>query len=345
MISTCLATVLSVLCCTLWVVRPCCAWAGDFYVPPTISEQAQKHLSFYTVAGRDIPLPKPDDLEGWRKKRAAIEDFFTKSNADVVKRYAPSIVQRELGGVPVLDIKPAGWEPDARTLLYIHGGCYTLFSAASTLVCSVPLAHDTGLRVLSIDYSLAPEAKWREIVDQTAAVVRALKEQGQDLHALAICGDSAGGALAAATVLKSRDEGIGMPAAVVLWSPWADITSCADTYTTLKEADPVLGYDGILDNCAAAYAAPEDQKHPYVSPVYADYSSGFPPTLIQAGTKEILLSDAVRQYRALAAAGVAVVFDPYEGMWHVFQGFPGNLPESQLARETVRKFLDAHLSQ
>ena len=162
---------------------------------------------------------------------------------------------------------------------------------------------------------------------------------------MAICGDSAGGALAAATVLKARDDGIGMPAAVVLWSPWADITSCGDTYTTLQDADPVLRYADILDHCAAAYAAPEDQKHPYVSPVYADYTRGFPPTLIQAGTREILLSDAVRQYRVLQQAGVPVVFDPYEGMWHIFQGFPGDLPESRTARDMVRNFLNAHLSQ
>ncbi len=301
-------------------------------------------MAQYTLAGRDIPLPKPTDIAGWQAKRVAIEEFFAKPNEEVVARYKPSLEKRVLGGVPVLDIKPAGWKPDSRILIYIHGGCYTLFSAASTLVCAVPLAHDTGLRVISVDYSLAPEAKWREIVGQTTSVVRALVEQGQNPGTLAICGDSAGGALAAATVLKCRDDGIGMPGAVVLWSPWSDITSCGDTYTTLKDADPVLRYAEILDHSADAYAAPEDQKNPYVSPVYAEYTSGFPPTLIQAGTREIVLSGAVRLYRVMAEAGIAVVFDPYEGMWHVFQGFPGNLPESQVARRVVRDFLYAHLS-
>ncbi len=301
-------------------------------------------MSLYTLAGRDIPLPEPLDVAGWQAKRAAIEAFFAKANEEVVARYAPTLEKRVLGGVPVVEIKPAGWKPDSRVLVYIHGGCYTLFSAASTLVCAVPLAHDTGLRVLSVDYSLAPESKWRAIVAQTTAVIRALAEQGQDLRSMAICGDSAGGALAAATVLKARDDGIGMPGAVVLWSPWSDITSCGDTFTTLKDVDPVLRYEDILDRSAAAYAAPEDQKNPYVSPVYADYTRGFPPTLIQAGTREIVLSGAVRQYRALATAGIPVFFDPYEGMWHIFQGFPGNLPESQEARRMVRDFLRTHLA-
>ena len=110
-----------------------------------------------------------------------------------------------------------------------------------------------------------------------------------------------------------------MPAAVVLWSPWSDITETGDAYITLKDTDPTLFYPDSLSNAAAAYAAPADQTHPYVSPVYADYSLGFPPTLIQVGTKEIFLSNAVRHYQALDQAEQEVKLDLYEGMWHVFQ--------------------------
>jgi acetyl esterase/lipase len=142
-----------------------------------------------------------------------------------------------------------------------------------------------------------------------------------------------------------RDRGMGMPAAVVLWSPWSDITNTGDTYATLADADPVLRYPGNLKNCADAYAEPKDQKNPYVSPVYGDYSKGFPPTLIQVGTKEIFLSNAVRLYQALDNADVSVKLDPYEGMYHVFQAFNWNLPESQLARKKVSAFLDQHLAK
>lgn len=132
-------------------------------------------------------------------------------------------------------------------------------------------------------------------------------------------------------------------AALVLWSPWSDITETGDTYLSLKDHDPLLTYRESLEHAANAYADPADQKHPYVSPVYGDYSKGFPPALIQVGTREIFFSNAVRHYRALDDAGIEVIIDPFEGMWHVFQAFHWDLPESEHAREKVASFLREHL--
>jgi acetyl esterase/lipase len=160
---------------------------------------------------------------------------------------------------------------------------------------------------------------------------------------MAVFGDSAGGGLAAGSVLKMRDRGLGMPAALVLWSPWADITETGDTYITLKQADPILDYPMLLKNAADAYADPRDQKNPYVSPVYGDYSKGYPPTLIQGGTKEIFLSDFVREYRAINDAGGTAVLDLYEGMPHVFQAIMFGAPESQQAMVKMKKFLTVYL--
>jgi epsilon-lactone hydrolase len=115
-------------------------------------------------------------------------------------------------------------------------------------------------------------------------------------------------------VLKMRDQGLGMPAAAVLVSPWLDVTPSGDTETTLRYADPNLLYEKHGKQAAAAFADPGDQKDPYVSPVYGDYSTGFPPTLIQGGLKETLLSGFVRLYQALDVAGVPVKLDLYEGM-------------------------------
>ena len=210
---------------------------------------------------------------------------------------------------------------------------------------AVQMANETGLRVVSVDYTLAPWAKWQEVTSQVVAVILALVQEGHPLRNIAIYGESAGGGLAAGAVLKMRDKGLGMPAAVVLWSPWSDITETGDSYTTLKDADPLLYYPGNLKNCADAYAAPADQKHPYVSPVYGDYSQGFPPTLIQACTKEIFLSNAVRHYQALDNADISVKLDLYEGMWHIFQVFNYDLPESKLARKKVKAFLDQQLGK
>jgi acetyl esterase/lipase len=184
-------------------------------------------------------------------------------------------------------------------------------------------------------------AKYNVITDQVIAVIQALRHKGYSLKDLAIYGDSAGGGLAAGTVLKMRDQGLGMPAAVVLWSPWADIRETGDTYQTLKQAEPLYLYDRLLKRCADAYAAPSEQLNPYVSPVYGDFSQGFPPTLIQGGTKELFLSNFVRLYQALELAHQTVKLDLYEGMPHVFQRY--NIPEAKLARQKVANFLKQYL--
>jgi acetyl esterase/lipase len=116
-----------------------------------------------------------------------------------------------------------------------------------------------------------------------------------------------------------------------------------DTETTLKNADPNQLYELHGKYAAAAFADPKDQTDPYASPVYADFSKGFPPTLIQGGLKETLLSGFVRLYQALDAAGIAVKLDLYEGMIHNFQDRIPDAPESILARQKMRAFLHQHL--
>jgi monoterpene epsilon-lactone hydrolase len=321
------------------------ALGGDFVAPSTISRQAQEALAKFSRAASTAPLPEPGDIEAWETVQAAVEKKRAEANTAVVRKYQPVIQERTLGGVPVLDIKPKEWKNSSNVLVYTHGGAYALYSSRSRLISAVPMAHDTGLRVVSVNYTLAPHAGWKEITSQVVSVIQALVSEGHALGNIAIYGESAGGGLAAGAVLKMRDAGLGMPAAVVLWSPWSDITETGDSYATLKAADPLLYYPKNLKHCADAYAAPADQKHPYVSPVYGDYSKGFPPTLIQAGTKEIFLSNAVRHYQALDTAGIPVKLDLYEGMWHIFQVFNHDLPESKLARKKVSTFLSQQLGK
>ena len=163
---------------------------------------------------------------------------------------------------------------------------------------------------------------------------------------MAVFGESAGGGLMAGSVLKMRDKGLGQPAAVVLWSPRADVTNSGDSAITLKTVDPAHRYDKQLKAAAGACADPKDQKHPYVSPVYGDYSKGFPPTLIQGGTREIFLSHCVRQYRAIDEGGGLAVLDLYEGMPHIFQVRPelAEAPETRAALKKMATFLKRHLS-
>ena len=139
-----------------------------------------------------------------------------------------------------------------------------------------------------------------------------------------------------------RDQGLELPAALVLWSPWLDLTETGDTYFTLKYADPYLSYDSFLKNTAGAYVNHADQKNPYVSPVYGNFTGGFTPTLIQGGTREIFLSGFIRLYQALDQADVPVKLDIYEGMPHVHQ-YLYKTPESKIALSKMNEFLKTYL--
>ena len=318
---------------------------NEIHVPATVSPEARRELRALDPSFLETKLPAPDDVEGWTQTQEALEEEGRAQSYALAKRLGVSVAEKSLNGVPVLDLRPKGWKETSQLVVYTHGGAYTLYSAHTTLSGAAPVVADTGRRVISIDYTLAPHAQWQRTTDQVIAVVKALVAQGHPLDQMAIYGDSAGGGLAAGSVLKMRDQGQGMPAAVVLWSPWADITESGDSYFTLKygggkDGDPILSYANALANSAAAYADPKDQKHPYVSPVYGDYSKGFPPTLIQGGTKEIFLSNFVRLYQALDQAAVPVKLDLYEGMWHVFQAMAPEIPESRLARRKMKAFLD-----
>ncbi len=314
----------------------------DNYVPTTISTEAQQALTeLYKNKSFTRAFPAPDDLDAWRKTHDAAEKAAKEQNDKAVDSNRVTVTETTMGGVPVLDVRPNGWKDNGKVLVYTHGGAYTMFSARSTLKSAAPMSRATGLRVISVDYTTAPFANWKQIQKQVISVFKALLEQGYSMKDVALYGDSAGGGLAASTVLNLRDRGMGMPAAVVLWSPWADISNTGDTYQTLNNTDPLLNYDPVLKNSALAYADGLDLTDSRVSPLYADFSKGFSPALITEGTKCIFLSTSVRMYQALETAGQEVKLDVYEGMWHVFQMVP--MPEAELSLKRSAAFIHKHL--
>lgn len=311
-------------------------------LPSTISPQAKAVIEFLESAGlKQLEGPAPDDLAGWKALHDAQEKALEEPNRLVLDHLGATLKDDTIGGVPVLDIRPRGWSDNGRVIVYIHGGAFTLFSAHSMAGLGALVADAAGMRVISIDYTNPPAVKWDAVQAQVDAVLKALVAKGTPLSHIALYGDSAGGNLAIQAVLNLRDEGAEMPAAVLLFSPWADLTNTGDTAITLAQADPTLTYGTLMYNSALAYAGGLDLKDPRVSPLYADFSKGFPPTLIQDGTRTILLSTSVRTYRALKAAKVDAVIDLYEGMWHVFQGAPA--PEAETALESAGAFLKEHL--
>ena len=309
---------------------------GYSSVPETVSPDWSSYFESLPDPAALPLLPTPENLEAWRERNRVLEaDRLALGFGDPGPGVAVS--EAEIGGVPVLDIRPDGWTEDGRALLYTHGGGYVAFTARSTIGNGARVARASRLRVVSVDYTLAPFARWQEITDQVIAVFQGLAVEGSSLDQLAIFGDSAGGSLAAGSVLKMRDLGMGIPAAVVMWSPWSDITDAGDTYRTLAEVEGSYRYDLHLKPAADAYADPSDQENPYVSPVHGDYTRGFPPTLIQGGTREIFLSNFIRHYQAMDVSGVEVKLDLYEGMPH---GFQNKVPDSPEARLAVKKTVD-----
>jgi len=314
------------------------------FIPTTVSKQAQAMLKNLTMNIPTFSTPDADDLEEWKKLNQQQESMDIYGSQHIIDMYHSNITYTKLGGVKVIDVKPHDWKDNGKILVYLHGGGYTFLSAKSTLGAVMPVANLTGLRVISVDYTLAPFSKWNQTTTEVVSVIKALiKEKEYSLEDIAMYGDSAGGGLVAGSVLKMRDEGIGISAAIVLWSPWTDVSVSGDSYYRLNNTDPFIPSALLLDNMSRAYTNPPDQKNPYASPVYGNFSKGFPPTLIQGGTSELLLSDFVRLYQAIDQVDIPVKLDIYEGMPHDFQIFLYNTPETHTALSKMSNFLHHYL--
>jgi monoterpene epsilon-lactone hydrolase len=214
------------------------------YLPSTISAEAKTLLRSIPDPNIRPASPKPDEIGKWKALQEATELATIERQKPLRAALGSELNELSIGGVPVLEIKPRDWRDNGKVIVYTHGGAYVLYSALSSFATAGLTADATGYRVLSIDYTLAPHANWREISDEIVAVVKGLLKQGYQMQDIALLGDSAGGGLAATTTLRLRNEGVGMPAAVVLYSPMADLTTPGDSYTTLKDAEPLYRLRG-----------------------------------------------------------------------------------------------------
>ncbi len=252
------------------------------------------------------------------------------------------VVVREVtaGGVPAHWLAAPGTDA-GRVLLFLHGGGYELGSLRSDGELAARLGRASGMRVLFPEYRLAPEHPFPAAIDDVLAAWRWLRT-GQDLNAtsIAVAGDSAGGGLAVALLVATRDAGEVSPAAAVLMSPTVDLTSSGASMTERADQDPI-STPAMLRQFAADYLAGADPKTPLASPLFASLS-GLPPLLIQVGTADLLLSDSERLATAAAQAGVDVTLEIGEGLPHVYQLLLGT-PEAAEATEQIGTFLRAQV--
>ena len=227
-------------------------------------------------------------------------------------------------------------------ILYLHGGVYVIGTAAATLPLVGDLVRRTGTRAITLDYRLAPEHPYPAAVADAQDAYQGLLEQGVDPGQIALAGESAGGGLAVATLLALRDAGIPLPSCAFLMSPYADLTLSGDSIADREAVDRTLTPDGLRLRIPD-YVAGADASDPLISPVFADLT-GLPPLLIQVGSNEILLSDALRLAERAAMADVTVTLDVTDGVGHVFQAFAAMLDEADAALERASTFLRTNLT-
>lgn len=220
-------------------------------------------------------------------------------------------------------------------ILYCHGGGYSTGSTVYARTLTSKLAASTSMDVLCFDYRLAPEHPYPSALEDAMKAWDYLMLLGYGARDVIVAGDSAGGNLALSLVLKLKDERRLLPRGLVLLSPWTDLTSSGKSHETRRELDPVLDED-YLDRMIRSYAPDEDLKNPYISPLFGDFA-GFPPTLIQAGDNEILLSDSLSLHKKMVKENVSVKIDVYKRMWHVFQMSP--LKTAHEAMERCAEFI------
>jgi monoterpene epsilon-lactone hydrolase len=315
-----------------------------------LSAEAQATLRYFDdvikSSGQKLfaRIPDAEDLEGWQQRFQSEEEGLQNFNNEVVKKLHPTLTQVQLGEVDIVDIKPNGWKDSKKVLVYLHGGGFVLNSAATQKIGSVPLSTISRLRTLVIDYPRAPFVKHPHILEHILSVFKTLHNDGYAMKDIGIYGDSAGGNLAVATTLKMQEEGMDMPGALAVWSPWLDLTLSDEACKTLEADDPILSIEA-LRKCARAYAPLGDHAKALVSPLFSEFTSPMPPVLIQYGTNEMLAPDALRFYNTLKAANQNVTLSAYNGMWHGFQAFGWELPESQKALSETSEFFHRHLGE
>jgi len=230
-----------------------------------------------------------------------------------------------------------------QVILYFHGGGYVLGSIDSHRDMCERFSRSAKARVLALDYSLAPERPFPAAVYDATTAYHWLIDQGILPSSIAIAGDSAGGGLAFATLVAARDAGDPMPACGVTISPWVDLEATGDSMQSKSAEDPMV-QRSMIQHMGQTYVPNGDLKNPLAAPLHASLE-GLPPLLIQVGSRETLLDDAVRMGKKAEDDGVDVTLDVWDGQVHVFQIFASRLDEGELAIKQLGAFVRKHMQQ
>lgn len=297
------------------------------------SKQAQRMDDLYRewqgkLAGSDMPLDQLRELfDGWGDLSSMPQGVQFRDAT--------------IAGVPGVWATPDNAD-QSRVVICCHGGGFVVGSSKSHRKMYGHLAKAMGCPTFTMDYTRAPENPHPGIVDEAVAVYGKLLEQGYKPGHIATTGDSAGGNLCTTMILYARHKGLPLPAACAPISPWYDMEGKGESMKTNADKD-LLVAPGVLEGMSAAFLGEKGSRtDPFANPLYADLK-GFPPTLVQAGAYESLLSDSERFVDRAKAAGVEVELQVFPEMQHVFQFMAGNAPEADDAIARIAAFLRPRL--
>lgn len=306
--------------------------AREIPMPTGISPQARDILA---APKREFPgYPDLDDLDGWRRYASMVNQAMTGPMQARAAAVDAECTDRDIDGVRVYDIRPKIAPADCQhVLLDIHGGAYIIGYGDACRAQATCVAGDLGIHVWSVDYRSPPDHPFPAPLDDCLLVYRKLVET-RGAHNLVVGGTSAGANLSAALMLRAQDEGLPLPAGLILHTPHLDMTNGSDSLYANRGLDAVLGGND-LTSISAIYAPGQDYKSPYLSPLFGDLA-GFPPTFLSSGTRDLFLSDTVRMHAALRAKDVGAELHVTEAASH--GNFHGAPEEAHINRE-VCKFL------
>ena len=270
----------------------------------------------------------PEDLE---RQRVGQDILGRLSTPMIGMRWEPF----DLDGMKAAWVRPEWGHDRRKIILYCHGGGYTSGNLGYSRPLASKLSHATGWETMCFEYRLAPEHPYPAAVEDALRAWDYLMYQGYGARDVTVAGDSAGGNLALVLLHKLKAQGRKLPSHLVLLSPWTDMTASGPSYTERAALDPTITMD-YIQAVRGAYAADQDLSSPMLSPLFGDFC-GFPPTLIQVGSNELLYSDSQVLRDRMVRQGVLCRMEEWKDMWHVFQMLP--IKKAGEAMEHIGAFL------
>jgi acetyl esterase/lipase len=350
------------------VVEDASAQAADFATLEATQNAANSKPGPRAVPGRSIPVPNtaspelqamiaapyripnwdanPKSAAEWKELINRLAAAGATAQKGVREKLGVSMETSAVGGVKVFILSPKEIPPANRNrlLVNVHGGGYVYNPGEAGTGEAALMAAYGGFKVISIDYRMPPDFPYPAAMDDAMAVWKEAVKM-QNPRNMAIFGTSTGGGMTLAMILRAKQEGLPLPAAIAPGTPWSDLTETGDTYKTNEWVDNVLvSYDGYLRHAAELYANGHDLKDPQLSPIYGDFT-GFPPAILTSGTRDLFLSLTVLTHRKLRHAGVEAELEVFEGMSHAQYNFDPFVPETKEVFTEIASFFDKHLGK